>query len=246
MVVHLYNHAFFTIMSRYKHLFFDLDNTLWDFERNSQEALCDLFRMYRLYRYFTDAQNFIETYRKKNAELWSDYRNRKITREQLNIDRFYLILSDKMTDEQAREMSVKLAKSYVDVSQTKNHLIPNAYETIKELSERYNLYIVTNGFVVFQERKLRNSGFSEFVKKVYYSEEIGYIKPEKEYFDAVLKDSGAEPFNSLVIGDHFDVDIYGAKMSGIDQVYYNPNHQEDKSFQPTFEITNLSELLDFL
>ena len=60
MVVLLYNHAFFTIMSRYKHLFFDLDNTLWDFERNSQEALCDLFRMYRLYRYFIDAQNFIE------------------------------------------------------------------------------------------------------------------------------------------------------------------------------------------
>ncbi|MBK3518068.1 YjjG family noncanonical pyrimidine nucleotidase [Carboxylicivirga marina] len=230
-------------MKKYKHLFFDLDHTLWDFEANSEATLREMFESYNLSRFFADYEDFHAKYEPHNLHLWAQYRKNRVTKKVLNVQRFYLPFAEVGFDDFS--IAQKFAKDYLDISGTKTILFPNTIEVLRQLQERYQLHIITNGFKEVQNQKLQNSGLRPFFTNIYISELIGVQKPHAYFFDYAIKSSHASRKESLVIGDSLEADIKGAKKAGIDQVFFNSkkqSHDEDI----TFVINELRELLEFL
>ena len=143
-------------MSKYKHLFFDLDNTLWDFERNSTEALTELYHKYSLQKLgVSSLEIFLEKYKERNAMMWDEYRLGKIDKATLRDKRFQLTFWDMGLD--AETAPNELPDEYLRISPRKTHLFPHAHETLSYLCSKYTLHIITNGFVEAQEIKLQAS-----------------------------------------------------------------------------------------
>lgn len=230
-------------MKKYKHLFFDLDHTLWDFEANSEETLKEMFISYKLERFFEDFEDFHKRYQVHNLHLWAQYRKGRVKKNELNVQRFYLPFSEVGFDD--LETAQKFAQDYVDISPSKTVLFPNAIEVLDKLKDNYELHIITNGFKEVQNKKLKNSGLLPFFKNIFISELIGVQKPNKYFFEYSIKSSHASKKESLVIGDSIEADIMGAKNAGIDQVYFNTRKVEHNK-EVTYEINELDELLSFL
>ena len=228
---------------KYKHLFFDLDHTLWDFEANSEATLREMFDSYQLARFFNDYDDFHAKYEVHNLYLWAQYRRNKVDKKTLNVQRFYLPFSEVGFDDLI--VAQQFAKDYLDICATKTLLFPNALEVLKQLKERYQLHIITNGFKEVQNKKLDNSGLRPFFTNIFISELIGVQKPDKYFFEYSIKSSHANPKECLVIGDSWEADIMGAKKAGLDQVFFNTKGVS-RNEEVTFEIKKLRELLDFL
>ncbi len=223
---------------KYKHIFFDLDNTLWDFDANSAETLSDLYKEFQLQQYFADFQSFYTIYKAKNEELWAKYSAGELDKKSLHYQRFeYPFISTNFNQIQA------LADAYLSVLKTKTHLKPFAKEMLIYLKQKdYSLYIVSNGFTEVQYHKMNNSGITDFFDRIFLSEAVKEHKPSKLFFDYAITSTNARKVESLVIGDNWEADIFGAKNAGIDQVYYNVQQQTVLSFEPTYQIVCLSEL----
>jgi len=221
-----------TPRNNYTDLFFDLDRTLWDFDRNSQETFLDIHNKYNLPgRGITDFDEFMTRYHKINSELWDYYRKGQIEKEVLNVSRFSLTLSSYGIKDKL--LSEGLAKDYVEISPTKNHLYPDAHSVLEYLSAKYVLHIITNGFEEIQLRKLKNAGLEKFFSNVITSEDAGYKKPDINIFRYALAVSKVNPEQSLMIGDDIEVDIIGARDAGIDQVLVDYEKCPSKCiFQP--------------
>lgn len=239
-------------MNRYRHLFFDLDNTLWDFSRNSHATLMELFIKYKLdIRVF---ERFYEVYNYHNDRLWSLYREKKITKEELVRERFDLAFAE---TGMAGLDGLKFNQEYLRLMPEQEHLCNGARAVLEKLSPRYDMHIITNGFSEVQHKKMETSGLSIFFKRVFISEEIKYPKPSPQIFRHALKSARARKKESLMIGDSWEVDIAGAMRTGIDQVHYTPL-LEDLRFTEsemadirraktnTFRIRHLEELLQLL
>ncbi|BDD11003.1 noncanonical pyrimidine nucleotidase, YjjG family protein [Fulvitalea axinellae] len=226
-------------MPRYKHLFFDLDHTLWDFERNSTETLIFLFEKYDLTRHGFSANDFIASYQRINKEFWSLYNQDKISKEKIRTQRFPKALLELGTPE--NEIPDNIGDEFLMLCPRKPHVIGNAHGILERLAPHYSLHIITNGFLESQTTKLACSGLGTYFDIMVTSECMGSKKPNRKIFDYALQKANAQPSESIMIGDNLSDDILGAKDAGIDQVYYNPeatNHNEDI----TFEIKDLSEL----
>ena len=230
-------------MKKYRHLFFDLDGTLWDFDSNAEAAQREMFNYFKLNEYCEDFESFFNTFKQHNDILWADYQSGIIKKEKLKWWRFYLTLKELgKTDE---ELAKKLDVFYLSLTPTKTKLIEGAMEVLDYLKKDYHLHIVTNGFNEVQYLKLNNSKLDSFFEAVITSEDAGALKPDSYIFEFALKKSNALRAESLMIGDVLDVDILGAKKAGIDQVFLNPN-KITTNFSPTFQIERLIELLDLL
>ena len=230
-------------MKKYRHLFFDLDGTLWDFDSNAEAAQREMFNYFNLNEYCEDFESFFNTFKQHNDILWADYQRGIIKKEKLKWWRFYLTLKELgKTDE---ELAKKLDVFYLSLAPTKTKLIEGAKEVLDYLKKDYHLHIVTNGFNEVQYLKLNNSKLDSFFEAVITSEDAGALKPDSYIFEFALKKSNALRAESLMIGDVLEIDILGAKNAGIDQVYLNPN-KITTNFSPTFEIVRLIELLDIL
>ena len=228
----------------YRHLFFDLDHTLWDFETNSSATLIELIDQYELKTsYHFSNREFLETYFEINENKWDLYRNGKITKERLRKERFLETFSKfGLTDE---AFSRKFEREYINKCPHKKELLPYTLQTLDYLVDKYELHIITNGFSEVQELKLSGSGLKPYFQKVITSDEVGVNKPGAGIFAESLKRTGAKKEQALMIGDNLNADILGAKKIGMDQVYFNPEgqeHQEDL----TFEIRSLKELTNIL
>jgi len=230
-------------MKRYKHLFFDLDHTLWDFEANSDATLREMFNTYQLDRFFIDYEDFHAKYEVHNLYLWAQYRRGKVKKNTLNVQRFYLPFTEVGFDDIT--VAQEFAKDYLAISATKTLLFPNTIEVLEKLQQNYELHIITNGFKEVQIKKLSNSGLRPFFKHIYISELIGVQKPDKYFFEYSIKSSHASKKESLVIGDSIEADIMGAKKAGIDQVYFNTRKVKHNK-EITYEISDLKELLNIL
>jgi putative hydrolase of the HAD superfamily len=230
-------------MSKYTHLFFDLDRTLWDFESNSKETLFELYNKFSLKIYFPDFYSFYKSFNDVNNELWLSYRNNRITKHELRYQRFFKTLQK--FGNNISWLAKELDIYYIRHSPLKKKLFPYTIETLKLINPNFKKYILTNGFNEVQNIKVNNSGLMFFFEKIYTSEDIGVHKPAKEFFDFVLNDLMVKPETCLMIGDDSISDIKGAKDSGIDQVFFNPEHLQIHC-NPTFQITNLKELLILL
>lgn len=229
--------------TKYKHLFFDLDRTLWDFDRNSRDALADILQHYGLLSDSLDAKSFYDTYSRINDHFWSLYRIGQIGKEFMRKERFVLALATYGIHDE--ELASKIGEDYIRLSPYKTSLIPHTVETLEYLHARYALYIITNGFDDVQFIKLNNSGLNGYFKKVFTSEQAQSNKPAREIFHLALSAVNARKEESLMIGDDMEVDILGASAFGMDQVYFNPDGLSHKE-KCTFEIRNLSELQKIL
>ncbi len=233
----------FKIMDAYKHVFFDLDRTLWDFEENSKETLNDMFVQYDLQDFIPNFESFLSTYRNHNVYFWDKYRSGEIPKSELRINRFLFTISDFGNNDQ--NLAQKMDKFYITHSSEKTQLFPGAIETLSTLCKKYKLYIITNGFKEVQYKKIRNCNIEQYFTKIFTSEEVGYQKPNKKAFEAVLSSVNASKSKSIMIGDDIDVDIKGAANAGIDQIFFNPESKV-VNLKPTHEIKNLREILSIL
>jgi putative hydrolase of the HAD superfamily len=229
---------------KYRHLFFDLDHTLWDADTNSAEALKELFQKYELQnRGITSFDVFVAKYKEINEKFWEDYAKGKVNKQTLRYKRFFLTLNH--FDIKSYDLSYILSEAYVALAPTKSRLQPYAHEILRYLTSRYTLHIITNGFQDAQYEKLNASNIKKYFKHIITAEKAGYKKPSKAIFDYSLHLTKAKSDESLMIGDNLEIDILGARSAGIDQVYYNldnKTHDENVSF----EICSLLELKGIL
>ena len=226
---------------KYKHLFFDLDHTLWDFNSNSRHTLQELHTCFNLYdRGISDFDSFHKNYLAHNEKLWERYRNGYIKVDELRWKRMWHTLIDfKIGDEQlARSMGAR----FLELLPSRNILFPDTIEVLNYLSDKgYQLHLITNGFEETQHCKLRNSGLDGFFTHVITSEGSNSLKPKKEIFEYAFQKTNAALAQSIMIGDSIEVDIQGAINAGIDQVYVNHLRLEP-SIQPTYTVYCLQEL----
>jgi putative hydrolase of the HAD superfamily len=233
------------IEGKYKHLFFDLDHTLWDFEANSRQTLEELYQTMQLGpKGITDFDLFHKNYLAHNEKLWERYRNGFIKVDELRWKRMWLSLLDfKVADETlAREMGIV----FLDLLPTRKILFPYTIEILGYLlDKKYQLHLITNGFEKTQHDKLKHSGLDRYFTEVITSEGSNSLKPHKEIFEYAFQKTGADPGSCIMIGDSIDVDILGAMNAGIDQVHVNhltkePVFINDKP--PTYTVYSLKEL----
>jgi putative hydrolase of the HAD superfamily len=226
---------------KYRHLFFDLDHTLWDFEANARATLAELHAILGLKeKGVSDFDLFHKNYLIHNDKLWERYRNGFIKQDELRVKRMWLSLLDfKIADEAlAKEMSVR----FLDLLPTRTILFPYAIEILQYLTAKgYEIHLITNGFEKTQHNKLKYSGLDRFFKEVITSEGSNSLKPNKEIFEFALQKTAASKEESIMIGDSVEVDIIGAMNAGIDQVFVN-HHLIATDVNPTYMVTSLKGL----
>jgi len=226
---------------KYRHLLFDLDHTLWDFEANAKATLQELHVALQLEkRGVDDFEMFHRNYIAHNEKLWERYRNGYIKQDELRIKRMWLALLDfKISDEQlAKELSVR----FLDLLPTRTILFPYTKEILHYLKGKgYLLHLVTNGFEKTQQNKLMYAGLRPFFTEIITSEGSGSLKPNKEIFQFALDKCCATANECIMIGDNVEVDIVGAMNAGIDQVYVNHLGIEP-NVSPTYTVNSLKEL----
>jgi len=227
----------------YQHIFFDLDHTLWDFERNANETLSELFENYNLKQHSQEPlEVFLQNFHSINNNLWDLYNVGKISQADLRNKRFNLVFKDFINFDRTQVF----ADEYLNKTPQKPHLIPFAKEILDYLSKKnYHLHIITNGFSDTQFIKLKSGEIHHYFKNVFTSSISGFKKPEIEMFEYAISQSKANIENSIMIGDTIESDIIGALNAGIDTVFYNPLAKTHNS-KPTFEIINLNELKQIL
>ena len=199
-----------------KNVFFDLDHTLWDFERNSALTFELLFNKYKL---DIDLNYFLNVYIPINLEYWRLYRNESISKEYLRFNR----LNDafkKLNIDLSIDLINKLSYDYIENLPKFNHLIDGAHELLLYLKKKYKLYLITNGFRNVQSNKLKNSGIGNFFLSIYDSESVGVKKPNPLIFNHALDDSGCIARESVMIGDSFEADIQGSLSVGMNAIHY--------------------------
>lgn len=230
---------------QYKHLFFDLDHTLWDFDANARATLKQLHIDLNLVsKGIHDFDLFHKNYLAHNEKLWARYRNGYIKQEELRIKRMWLTLLDfKIADE---DLARQLSELFLQLLPSRTILFPDTIEILQYLEEKgYQIHLITNGFDKVQHSKLKSCGLDRFFREVVTSESSNSLKPQKEIYFHAMERAGASVEESLMIGDSMEVDILGAANVGMDQVHVNYNGQS-QPFQPTYTITALKELKTFL
>ena len=232
-------------MKTYRHIFFDLDHTLWDFNRNSKETLQELYDHYKLEDLDKFGMSeFLSVYEKVNERLWDLYRKNQIQKEHLRTGRFTETLV--LLNHADEQLALTLADAYITKSPYKGLLFPHAHETLSYLKKNYRLHIITNGFPEVQRAKLKSSGLVDYFTHVFISEEIGLKKPDPAIFHHALWKSGAGINESLMIGDNIETDLEGASAAGMDHVFFNPEKLSHNYRKAIHEISCLSKLMEIL
>ncbi len=228
-------------MPLYKHLFFDLDHTLWDFDTNAKYALQEIYIEFKLQEKVTGVfDEFYKKYIYHNEILWDRYQKGTISAEELKWRRMWRTLLDfKIGDE---SLSKDLSAMFLDILPTKKELFPYTIEILHYLTgKNYQLHLITNGFEKTQWSKIRNSGLDKYITHVITSEGSNSLKPKKEIFEFALQKANASLKESIMIGDNLDADIQGAMNAGMDTVFVN-HINANTSIKPTYIVTHLDQL----
>ena len=221
-------------------IFFDLDHTLWDFERNSALTYEQLFNEFEV---DVPLEGFLQHYVPLNLQFWKIYREGRITKEKLRYDRLKAVF-DRMQIQISDAQIDYLSHAYIENLSTHTHLIPHCLETLQYLSKSYRMHIITNGFKEVQARKLKNSGIRHFFSEVIDADRAGVKKPDPRIFKMALEVVGIRPEAGVMIGDNFEADIQGARAIGLQALHFNihdePAHRECPM------IANLQEIKSYL
>ncbi|ANQ49966.1 noncanonical pyrimidine nucleotidase, YjjG family [Flammeovirga sp. MY04] len=225
-------------MQNIQHLFFDLDHTLWDFEKNSEETLRQLFIKYNIGNGRVLVEDFLLAYKKVNNELWHLYNVNKVTKEDIRLKRFpsaYSIVGLSPSD-----CPEGIGDEYLEICPHKPHLIEGSIELLEYLKGKYRMHILSNGFDKTQAIKLQTTGLDKYFDVIVTSESCGYKKPSKEIFEFALKQAGASIEHSIMIGDNPLTDIQGAKDYGLKTIYYGKDESiGDYNVQNLFDIKQI-------
>lgn len=225
--------------SKYRYLFFDLDNTLWDFKTNSDLTIRELINKY-LPGIKLDIGAFMKVYNQVNDELWLQYRNGETSKATLRSTRFPRAFAEfRIFNTEAID---HISEGYLSESPVKTGLFPYSHEILQYLKNKgYKLFLLTNGFSEVQNLKIKHCQLEPYFEAMYTSEQSGYQKPNRKAFEYAVKSANARKELSLMIGDDEEADIAGAKVFGIDQVWFNPE-KKPNSVNPTYVIESLLEL----
>ena len=229
---------------KYRHVFFDLDRTLWDFDAAAEVAFERIYEKYHLQEMgIPSAHEFHEVYHPLNERLWELYREDKITKDDLNRTRFVLPLEHYGIRDIA--LADHLSEDYVYWSPRIVRLVSGTMELLDYLKPKYHLHLITNGFQEVQDTKLSLSGLKPYFETLTVSEEVGVKKPNPEIFQYALRKANATANQSLMIGDEMAVDINGARAAGMDTILFNPKGETIEG-ERTFEVKSLNEIMGIL
>ncbi len=212
-----------TVLTRIaiKHIFFDLDRTLWDFEQNSRNTLAELYAEYKLQELgYTDFDQFFDIYRAKNEICWALYRENRLSKESMRSKRFKMSLQE--VGHSGNTLAAKLGEEYVLRSPRQTLLMDGSTEVLEYLAPRYNLHIITNGFEEVQHIKMKACKIDHYFREVITSERAGSKKPQPGIFDFAFRLTKAQPVESVMIGDDHDIDVAGAQRAGMTGIHYAP------------------------
>lgn len=234
------------MLSSIKHIFFDLDHTLWDFEKNARETLIELYLTHGFDQYTTQTSaDFVKSYEIINKKMWSAYEKGEIDKQTLRTKRF---------NDSLLEIGVPFEKipqniweEYLAICPLKTNLMDGAIESLRYLSLKYKMAIITNGFKEVQRIKIEKSGLSSFFDEMIISEEAGFQKPHTGIFALALNAMNSTAEQSVMIGDNLDTDIRGALDSGMKAIQFN--HSGDHLIfygDKHIEINHLSQLKNLL
>ncbi len=230
--------------TKYSHIFFDLDKTIWDFETNSEQTIREIYDMLKF-----DKQNissfdaFHKIYDGHNLRYWELYRQNKVEKADLMVMRFQDALLEFGIDD--TEIAQQFSTKYLELLPEKTAVFEGTHETLEYLSAKYKLHIITNGFEEVQFRKIHNTGMDKFFTRIITSEEAGCKKPDQRIFEYSLKLIQASAHECLMVGDDMEVDLLGARHADIDQVFFNTkNIKHNHKF--TYEIKDMRELCGLL
>ncbi len=225
-----------------KHIFFDLDHTLWDFHTNSAMAFKKLLAEENLP---VSYERFMEIYRPVNLKVWKDYTAGKYTKEQVKIIRLKYTL-DQLEIILPPDEILRMAERYLSLLAEGTVLFPGAIETLEYLMEKYSLHLLTNGFAEVQYRKIEISGLKPYFRSITLSEETGQLKPHPHVFQYALHKAGAFPHESLMIGDNVQADILGALNVGMKAIIFDPDNVTNFPEVIASKIRHLTQLKNLL
>ncbi len=219
-----------------KHVFFDLDHTLWDFDKNSSLAFEMIFDKFKINK---DIQAFLEIYQPINMKYWKLYREEKVSKKELRRGRFIDAFTT-LNIEFSLEIIDQMSEDYISFLPLNNYLIDGAKDLLEYLQPKYEMHIITNGFREVQQNKLSNSRIKQYFKTVTNSEEVGVKKPNPIIFEHAIKISGAEIGNSIMIGDNYEADIMGAEALGLRTICFN--YHKEKIPSQNIQVSELKNI----
>ncbi len=229
----------------YRNIFFDLDDTLWDFTGNSRQVYRMMYERHGYSRYFKSFEHYLSIYEQRNEQLWADYGRGLLTKDELNVLRFtYPFEHEGIAG--CEDLALAFMRDALGMMPTMQGVVDGAHEVLDCLASRYNLYILSNGFRELQSAKMASAGLGRYFARVILSEDIQVHKPRIEIFNFALSATQSLASESLMVGDNLDTDIKGAAAAGMEQVWLNRWGKAAEGFSPTFEVTRLRELLSLL
>lgn len=223
-----------------KHLFFDLDHTLWDFDKNSAFAFETIFKE-RNFEISLD--DFLKIYIPRNQHYWKLYQVNQISHEDLRYFRLKDVF-DALKFEISDAIIDQISDDYINYLPEHNHLFDGAIEILDYLKPNYKLHIITNGFASVQSKKLNNSNIVHYFDTITNSEMAGVKKPHPTIFDFALSLANASKEESIMIGDSYEADIIGAQEAGIEAIFFNEQNIQVEN--AAFQVKHLLELKNIL
>jgi len=218
-----------------KHLFFDLDHTLWDFDKNSAFAFETIFKE-RDFKISLD--DFLKIYIPRNQHYWKLYQVNQISHEDLRYFRLKDVF-DALQIEISDAIIHQISDEYINYLPEHNHLFDGAIEILDYLKANYKLHIITNGFAAVQNKKIINANLESYFNTITNSEMAGVKKPHPTIFDFALSLANASKEESLMIGDSYEADIIGAQEAGIEAIFFNEQNIEVEN-----QVLQIKHLLD--
>ena len=217
-------------------VFFDLDHTLWDFEKNSALTFEKIFDQLKIN---LNLNGFLEAYEGINHHYWKLYRENKISQEELRHKR--LIKTFEVIDFDFDPQKIEsISDQYILHLSTFSNLFEGAISLLDGLKSKYQLHVITNGFEIVQHHKIKNSGLSSYFKNVFTAEKVGYKKPHPIIFEHALDHTQTNAHNSLMIGDSIEADVLGAMNIGMQAIHFNSHNEPQHDHCPMVE--NLDEI----
>lgn len=232
-------------MNNIQHIFFDLDNTLWDYRRNAKITLAKLFEEFQVkdtYGYNFDL--FYPFYYESNESLWADLRDQKVTKEELRARRF---------PEAFRNMGIPnpdfamdFEERFVNEVTDSNYVVEGAEELLEYLKDNYTLHILSNGFEEVTHHKINKSIIKPYIKTITTAEGAGVPKPDAVAFQTALDKAKAQKEESIYIGDDWIADMIGATTFGMKAIFFNPLNENHMWIEEVPVVEKLIDLKNYL
>ena len=222
-------------------IFFDLDHTLWDFEKNSALTFDFIFKELNL---SIDFKDFLNHYNPINHYYWKLYRENKISQEELRFNRLAKTF-ERLKFDIAHPQINQIAALYIEKLSTFTHVFEGAHELLQNLSKDFRLHIITNGFESVQHYKLANSGLQPYFEFTFTAEKVGFKKPHHKIFETAIQATQARVEHSLMVGDSLEADIEGALQCGMHAVHFNSHNESEHDKCPiVYSLNELNQMFN--